>query len=138
MTKQLNMIPLKDLNLTNRFLFDEVSKELIDFLHYLENTTDHAAAVSGSERIHRIHNRVRKVKLNEEVGVKYMQAWEEKYFEREEGREEGFAEGLSQGAANKLKEMVQKKLARGKSPEQIADELEEELPTIQKLIGELQ
>ncbi len=27
-----------------------------------------------------------KVKSNEEIGVKYMQAWEEKYYEREEGR----------------------------------------------------
>lgn len=68
---------------------EEVSKELVDFLHYLEDTSDEKAASSGSERIRRIHDRVRKVKVSEEVGVKYMQAWEEKYYEREEGREEG-------------------------------------------------
>lgn len=28
MTKKQNMIPLKELNLTNRFLFDEVMKDL--------------------------------------------------------------------------------------------------------------
>ena len=67
----------------------EVSKELVEFLHYLEHTTDEEAAKSDSERLQRIHHRVCKVKLSEEVGIKYMQAWEEKYYEREEGREEG-------------------------------------------------
>lgn len=56
---------------------DEVSKELVDFLHYVEHTTDESAAASDSERIHRIHERVQKVRMNEEIGVKYMQAWEE-------------------------------------------------------------
>ena len=39
----------------------EVSKELADFLHYLEETTDEAAESSGSDRIRRIHDRVCKV-----------------------------------------------------------------------------
>ena len=30
-----------------------------------------------------------RVKFSEEVGVKYMQAWEEKYYDREEGKIEG-------------------------------------------------
>ena len=47
-----------------------------------------------SQRIKRIHRRVRKVRLSEEVGVKYMQAWEEKYYEREEGKEEGREERI--------------------------------------------
>ena len=68
---------------------DEVSEELVQFLHYLEHTTDAVAENSGSDRIKRIHDRVCRVKSSEEVGVKYMQAWEEKYYEREEGREEG-------------------------------------------------
>lgn len=68
---------------------DEVSEELVEFLHYLEDTTDDRAGRSKSERIKRIHDRVRKVKLSEEVGVKYMQAWEEKYYDREDGKVEG-------------------------------------------------
>ena len=51
----------------------ETSPELISFLHYLENTTDEAAAHTGSERMVRIHQRVQKVKLSEQIGVKYMQ-----------------------------------------------------------------
>ena len=56
---------------------DEVSQELAEFLHYVEHTTDEAAEHAGSERIRRIHDRVRKVRNSEEVGVKYMQAREE-------------------------------------------------------------
>ena len=108
----------------------EVSEELVSFLHYIENTTDVMAENSGSERIKRIHNRVRKVKVSEEVGVKYMQAWEEKYYEREEGREEG--------AKAKLQELIRKKLVKGKSVEKIADELEESIETIEKIIEEME
>ncbi len=68
---------------------------MADFPHYLEDTTDQAAISSGSDRIRRIHNRVCKVKSNEEIGVKYMQAWEEKYYERQEGLEEELEEDLS-------------------------------------------
>ena len=64
-----------------------------------------------------------KVKSNEEIGVKYMQAWEEKYYEREEGREEG--------SKFKLLEQIIKKLRKDKTPETIADELEEDEDTIQ-------
>ena len=42
-------------------------------------------------------NRVSQVKANEEVGVKYMQRWEEEAIIRHEGREEGRAEGLAEG-----------------------------------------
>lgn len=75
----------------------EVSLELAEFLHYLENTTDDAANQASSDRIRTIHSRVQKIKANEEIGVKYMQAWEEKYYAKEEGREEGREEGLKEG-----------------------------------------
>lgn len=103
----------------------EVRKELRDFLHYLENTTDDVAGASGSERIKRIHDRVCKVKLNEKVGVRYMQAWEEKYYEREEGREEG--------RNCKLVEQVCKKLRKHCTVPEIADMLEEQESTIQSI-----
>ena len=67
---------------TNR---EEVSKELIDFLHYIEKTDDESAAAAESDRIRLIHECVRKIKSSEEMGVKYMQSWEEKIYEREEG-----------------------------------------------------
>lgn len=100
----------------------DVSKELVDFLHYTEHTTEQTAVNSGSERIKRIHNRVCKVKSNEEIGVKYMQAWEEKYYERQEGKAEG--------RELKLIQIIIKKIKKNKLPEIIADELEEELQDI--------
>ena len=51
MDKKQNLIPLQELNLTSRFLFDEVPRELAEFLHYLEETTDErrqARTASGS------------------------------------------------------------------------------------------
>ena len=58
-----------------------------------------------------------------------MQAWEEKYYERKEGREEGREEG----SKFKLLEQIIKKLRKVKTPDTIADELEEDEDTIQHL-----
>ena len=41
-----------------------------------------------------------KVKSNEEIGVKYMQAWEEKVLGENQAREEGKKEGIIQGEVN--------------------------------------
>ena len=72
---------------------DEVSKELVDFLHYIEKTDDESAE-AGSERIKLIHECVRKIKSSEEMGVKYMQSWEEKIYERDKGKAIGKAESI--------------------------------------------
>ena len=101
----------------------EVGKELIDFLHYIENTDGEFASQTGSERIKKIHACVKQVKSSEEMGVKYMQTWEERIIIRQFGRAEG--------EHRKLIEQVCKKLRKGKTPEIIAEELEEELEEIQ-------
>lgn len=133
----------------------EESPELIHFLHYLENTTDEEALRSGSERIQRIHEKVKRARLSEEVGLKYMQAWEERYYDKQEAREEGLAEGRTEGLAEGREEglaegreeglmegqqqmlttIVRKKLAKGMSPDAIADLLEEPLETVQAIIA---
>lgn len=119
---------------------DEVPRELAEFLHYLEETTDERAASTDSQRIKRIHRRVRKVRLSEEVGVKYMQAWEEKYYEKQEAREEGIKlgieEGIQTGERRKLRELAIKKQQKGKSIEEIAEILEEDEETIRQLLEE--
>ena len=98
---------------------DEVPKELIEFLHYIENTTDEVAQQSKSKKIRHIHERVCEVKRSEEIGVKYMQAWEEKVKEREDGREEGLKEGLKVGISRTKR--VLKLAAEGKKKEEIAE-----------------
>ncbi len=52
-------------------------------------------------------------------------------------REEAYAEGLSQGKEEKLIELIKKKLSKGKSPSEIADELEESVVTIERIIASL-
>jgi len=84
----------------------------------------------------RIHERVRKVKASEEVGVKYMQAWEEKYYEKEEAREEGRREGLEQGHRDGLEQGYREGLEQGIRI-LILDNLEEEIPK-ERIIAKLQ
>ena len=111
----------------------EVSKELVDFLHYIENTTDEEAEKSKSEHIRKIHERVRKVKINEEVGVKYMQAWEEKYYAKEEGIEIG----REKGEKEILRKLIEKKLEKGKNNSQIAEDLEMGVVEVEKIIMQM-
>lgn len=75
----------------------EVSQELIDFLHYIETLDGNLVENSGSERLKKIHACVNQIKASEEMGVKYMQKWEEKLLDREEGKEEGRKEGRKEG-----------------------------------------
>jgi len=71
-----------------------VSQELIDFLHYVENSSGKNEKEASSEKLRRIYNRVREVKGNEEFGVKYMQKWEEIAYAKEDGKAEGKAESV--------------------------------------------
>ena len=51
-------------------------------------------------------------------------------------REQALEEGREEGEKRKLRELIQKKLAKGQSPEMIAEALEENVETIQSLIQE--
>ena len=114
-----------------------VPQELIELLRYMEHTTEEVSASCTSERIHNIQKRIHAIKSSEKIGVKYMQAWEEKILEQEKAREEGHASGLREGLIQKLKEQVEKKVQKGFSAEEIAEMLEEDIETIQKIIAEL-
>jgi len=67
--------------------------ELIELLHYIENTTEEVSEHCQSDKIKEMQKRIRAIKSSEEVGVKYMQAWEELAEAKNEGREEGREEG---------------------------------------------
>lgn len=76
-----------------------VSQEFIDLLKYFEETTEEAAKRSKSKKIQRISSIIEDIRRNEDVGVKFMQAWEEKILDKQEAREEGLAEGRAEGIA---------------------------------------
>ena len=65
---------------------------------------------SKSPKIQKIHNRVRNVKRSEKVGVKLMQAWEERYYDKLEAREEGLAEGREEGIFKVVENMLKNNL----------------------------
>ena len=54
------------------------------------------------------------------------------------GRSEGISEGLSKGRLESLLELISKKLAKGKTIEQIADDLEKTVPEIEDLLKVLE
>ena len=75
-----------------------------------------------------------------------MQEWEERELEKidarnagreeglERGRREGMERGLLEGEQNKLREQIQKKVEKNYSAEKIAEDLEESVETIQKIM----
>ena len=82
------MKTLQELTLLDKFLFDEVSPEFIALMKFIEYNESEDSKQS-SPNLDRIINRVSQVKASEEVGVKYMQRWEEEALIRREGLEAG-------------------------------------------------
>ena len=81
---------------------------MIQLLHYFERTTGEIAADSHSEKIEKLQKRVEQVKMSEEVGIRFMNAFEEKMMERREGREEGERIGEKRGEKRGRQEIARK------------------------------
>ena len=84
-----------------------------------------------------------------EVTMYILESFDKEIYERDlkaeaeaEGRAEGHAagraEGMKSGARLKLRELVQRKLAKGKTVEEIAEWLEEDIELIEELKNELE
>lgn len=122
---------------------EDIRPELKELLYYMEHTTEEISC--STSRLQQIKNHVNIVKSSEEIGVKYMQEWEEKILEKRKARAEGLAEGRAEGHAKgraegraegqtiTLIQQMKKKIQKSKTLIQIADELEEEPNSIQSL-----
>ena len=137
---------LKELNLLDKFLFDEamddqenvktmldiilsqntnrkhpelVSTELIELLKYMERSTDEVSGECKSKRIQEMHRRVCQIKASEKTEVKYMQAWEEKLLERQKEKRE-----------------LLRKMNHKMSIEKIADVLDMDVSEVKHIIEE--
>ena len=146
----------------------DVSPDLVQLLHFMEHTNE--APTNGEcEKVRRLRKKIEAIKSNEEVGVRFMQEWEERELERIDARKEGEKigeergeqrglklgekrglelgekrglelgkqRGLVLGEQNKLRNLVQKKLAKNQSLEKIAEDLMEDLETIQEIADNL-
>ena len=146
---------LKELNLLDKFLFDEamddqenvktmldiiflntrgkhpelVSPELIELLKYMERSTDEVSGECKSKRIQEMHRRVCQIKASEKAEVKYMQTWEEKILIKQEG--------IAEGRLEEKKELT-RKLANKFSIEQIAEMLEIDISEVENIFKESQ
>lgn len=103
------------------------SVELKQFLTYFEQTTEDNACNKELAELHKI---VSQVKMDEEVELEYM-----KIFEREEMIR---VEGIEQGNMLRLLQQITKKIIKGKSPDIIAEELEEDTASIAQLYDLIQ
>lgn len=108
---------------------EEVRPELIEFLNYVENTNELQEEMFRSEKVTKIQKAVGQIKSNEEIGVKYMQKWEEIAEARAEGRTEGREEYTL--------ELIRKKQEKGKSLAQIAEDLEMTEEEIQSVLDRI-
>ena len=151
---------LKELNLLDKFLFDEamddpenvktmldiillntrgkhpelVSSELIELLKYMERSTDEVSGECKSKRIQEMHRRVCQIKASEKTEVKYMQSWEERIMIKQEG----IAEGRIEGEKVLLKSLIEKKMAKKYSAEQISAMLEVDVSEVENIMKEIQ
>ena len=151
---------LKELNLLDKFLFDEamddpenvktmldiillntrgkhpelVSPELIELFKYMERSTDEVSGECKSKRIQEMHRRVCQIKASEKTEVKYMQSWEERIMIKQEG----IAEGRIEGEKVLLKSLIEKKMAKKYSAEQISAMLEVDVLEVENIMKEIQ
>lgn len=100
-----------------------ISGELIELLHYIERTSETEAAKSSSPRIKELHRRVSQVKVSEEIGVRYMQEWEERMYQLQDAKAEGREEGREAGLEEGIRAFVLDNLEEGKTEGQILDKL---------------
>ncbi len=114
-----------------------VSEELIELLHYIEHTTEEVSRECKSKRIKDIQKRISVLKSSEEMGVKYMQAWEEKIIERQEAREEGLAEGLASGIKVLIESLRELQIDDDKIKSKIVDKFNLSVEDAEKYMKEV-
>lgn len=94
---------------------DEVSEELVEFLHFVEETPDDDKEIKN-ERVRELADQIDHLKSSQEVGVRYMRLWEEmeelKQEAIEEGKELGIEMGLAEGRAQGRAESHAKDIER--------------------------
>ena len=68
---------------------DEAEQTLIDFLHYVEHSTDENVPDGCDERLLNLHKKINNIKSNEQMEVTYMKMEERDRLIREEGHSQG-------------------------------------------------
>lgn len=107
---------------------NDVSSELRAFLDYL------GGKKSEDEYVQKLEKAVREAKHNRKWRHEYMTLLMRDQENQEIGEERGRREGQLEGELRKLVSQIRKKQLRGYQKEQIADLLEEDIQTVEKII----
>ncbi len=81
----------------------DVPKELVNLLHYVENSTDAYVAEANDPNVRKLHDRVKELKRSRGWEASYMLLGELMDEQRKEGREEGRREGEQEERARILR-----------------------------------
>ncbi len=95
----------------------DVPKELVNLLHYVENSTDAYVAEADDPNVRKLHDRVKELKRSRGWEASYMLLGELMDEQRKEGREEGFLEGHEEGRREGLLEGHEKGRREGEQEE---------------------
>lgn len=117
------------------FLYTKGTKGASDdglrqLLHYMEHSTCENAV---NDDLRRIHEMVETVKRDPETSIAYLRLQEKLNRSRKEGEKEGRREGEAVGDLRRLAAMVCKKMKKNQSMERIAEDLVEEIETIEPI-----
>ncbi|OPJ57660.1 hypothetical protein [Clostridium oryzae] len=104
-----NIDELQKIILSTKGIMNDLSEELLEFLEYVENSTDDTAKNAKGNLVKSLHKRVQEVKNDISVEVEFMTLLERDREKIEEGREEA------------IKQLILKQYSKGLSIEYIAD-----------------
>lgn len=116
----------------------EVEPALVEFLKFVENSSEETAENSEDERIKSIYQKVAELKRRADLEMSYMKMEERDRMIEERGVRRGTEIGKEIGERNKLVSLVKKKREKGMTAVEIAELLEEEEAVICGIFAELE
>ena len=85
---------------------EDVSPEFIALMEFIEYNEGIETQLESAPNLDKIRGRVAQIKASEEVGVKFMQRWEEEAIIRHEGREEGIEIGQEKERLSSIRNIM--------------------------------
>ena len=95
---------------------EEVSKDLVDFLHYVTESNENGLPDECDERLKRLHESIREIKASADMEVEYMKMEERERIIRDEGKQIGIINGKIESVLELLED-------KGEVPEKVKAEI---------------
>lgn len=95
---------------------EEVSKELVDLLHYVTESNENGLPDECDERLKRLHESIREIKASADMEVEYMKMEERERIIRDEGKQIGIINGKIEAVLELLED-------KGEVPEKVKAEI---------------